>query len=292
MGGLGVTDMSRVEDVIMGGYEIPPMPHVAQKVLSMIGNPDTTAEKLQEVLLADQALTAKILKIANSPFYGVPRAIRTLSTAIMILGYKMVRNMVLTTVTRSINRRFGLTEMMMWEHSIGASIASYLIAKEIRFPDPEEAFLAGLLHDIGKQILNNYDSEKYMHVIERTYNEGLTFYFAEKEIFGFSHPEVGALVIRKWKLSEDLENAIRYHHDGFQTLIEDHPFYMGKLPIIVNLADLICLKLGIGRRDPIVELNIANSDSAALLKLTEDNVYSLTERVCKNFEAEKGNFES
>ncbi len=280
------------ENIILSGYEIPPMPNVAQQILKIIADPDTTAQKLQETIMADQALTAQILKIANSPFYGVPRAVRTLSTAIMILGYKMIRNLALTTATKSINRRFGLTEMMMWEHSIGASIASFLIAKEIQFPDAEEAFLAGLLHDVGKQILNNNESEKYMRVIEKTYNEGVTFYFAEKEMFGFSHPEVGALVVRKWKLSEELENALRYHHDGYHGLIKENPVYMGKLPLMVNLADLICLKLGIGRKVPIPELNITDSDSAILLKLTEDKVYKLTDNIWKNFEVEKETFKT
>jgi putative nucleotidyltransferase with HDIG domain len=266
------------------------MPNVAQQVLSLLSNPDTTAEKLQDIISADQALAARILKIANSPFYGIPRAIRTLSMAIMILGYKMIRNSVIATSTKSINKRIGLMEVMMWEHSVGVSIASYLIAKEIRFPDPEEAFLAGLLHDIGKQILNNYDSEKYMRVIEKAYNDDVTFYFAEKSIFGFSHPEVGALVIRKWRLSEELENAIRYHHDGFHTILKENPVNIGKLPVIVNLADLICLKLGIGRKTPLPELDIANSDSASLLELTEDNIHNLTDRIQKNFEEEKEAF--
>lgn len=280
------------ENIILSGYEIPPMPNVAQQILKIIADPDTTAQKLQETIMADQALTAQIMKIANSPFYGVPRAVRTLSTAIMILGYKMIRNLALTTATKSINRRFGLTEMMMWEHSIGVSIASFLIAKEIRFPDAEEAFLAGLLHDVGKQILNNNESEKYMRVIERTYNEGVTFYFAERDIFGFSHPEVGALVVRKWKLSEELENALRYHHNGYHGLIKENPVYMGKLPIMVNLADLICLKLGIGRKMPIPEISIADSDSATLLKLTEDKVDKLTDNIWKNFEIEKETFKT
>ena len=282
--------MSTVEEVILSGCEIPPMPNVAQQVLSLLSNPDTTAEKLQDIISADQALAARILKIANSPFYGIPRAIRTLSTAIMILGYKMIRNSVIATATKSINKRIGLMEAMMWEHSIGVSIASYLLAKEIRFPDPEEAFLAGLLHDIGKQILNNYDSEKYMRVIEKAYNEDVTFYFAEKSIFGFSHPEVGALVIRKWRLSEELENAIRYHHDGFHTILKENPVNIGKLPVIVNLADLICLKLGIGRKTPLPELDTANSDSASLLRLTEDSIHNLTDRVLRNFEEEKKTF--
>jgi putative nucleotidyltransferase with HDIG domain len=285
-----LTVTPNIEDVTINDHDLPPMPNVAQQILKLISDPDTTAEVLQKKISSDQALTTRILKVANSPFYGVPRSVRTLSTAIMILGYKMIRNLVLTTMTKSINRKFGLIEMMMWEHSIGVSVASFLIAKEVRFPDPEEAFLAGLLHDIGKQVLNNCEAEKYMRVIERTYNEGISYYFAEKEIFGFTHTEIGALVIKKWKLSEELENAIRYHHDGFQTLFESNPVNMGKLPVIVNLADLICLKLGIGRKYPIPDLNITDSDSAALLKLTEDNIYNLIDNVRKNIEAEKEAF--
>ncbi|HAS17163.1 MAG: hypothetical protein A2Y48_02430 [Nitrospirae bacterium RIFCSPLOW2_12_42_9] len=282
--------MPALEDALISGYEITPMPHVAQQIIKMISDPDTTAAKLQDVISADQALSTKILKMANSPFYGIPRAIRTLSSAIMILGYKTIRNLVFADAMKSMNKRFGLTEIMMWEHSLGASIASLLIAKEIRFPDPEEAFLAGLLHDIGKQIMNNYDSQKYMQVMERTYNEDVTYYFAEKEIFGFSHPEAGAHVVKKWKLSEELEKAIRYHHDGFQVLIKDNPFYLGKLPIIVNLADLICIKSGIGRKNKYPELNISESEAAALLRITEGTISGLTDKIQKNFESEKDNF--
>ena len=282
--------IATVEDVILSSCEIPSMPNVTQQILMMMSDPDTNAEKLQKVILTDQALSTRILKIANSPFYGVPRTIRTLSTAIMILGYKMIRNIVLAIVTKSINRRAGLIETMMWEHSIGVSNASFLIAKEIQFPESEEAFLAGLLHDIGKQILNNYDPERYMYVIERTYNEDISYYYAEKEIFGFSHPEVGALVIRKWKLSEELESAIRYHHEGFKATFKEYPYYLGKLSIIVNLADLMCIKLGIGRREPLDTINIANSESAALLKLSENKVQILSDKLQNYFEAEKEKF--
>lgn len=282
--------MTIVEDVIMSSCEIPSMPNVAQQILVMIADPDTNSEKLQKAILVDQALATRVLKIANSPFYGVPRTIRTLSTAIMILGFRMIRNIVLAVVTKSINRKVGLVEAMMWEHSIGVSTASFLLAKEIQFPDPEEAFLAGLLHDIGKQIINNHDSEKYMQVIERTYNEGISFYSAEKETYGFTHAEVGAIAVRKWKLSEELENAIRYHHEGFKANLKDYPFHMGKLSLIVNLADLICLKLGIGKRNPLDEINVAGSEPALILKLSGQNINKLFDSIKNTFESEKDKF--
>ena len=275
------------EDFIIKKCDIPPMPNVAHRILEMMNDPDVTNIKLQEAIMADQALTVQILKIANSPFYGIPRIIRNLSTAIMILGYKMIRNIVIASIVKSLDKKTGLTEAMLWEHSIGASIASFLLAKEIKFPDPEEAFLSGLLHDIGKQIMNNSDPGRYMNVIEMVYNENVTFYFAEKEIFGFTHPEVGAIVIRKWKLSEELEQAIYYHHDGYIDFFKKHPFYIGKLAIIVNLADLICLKLGIGCKEPYSNLNIEESDSAYLLKLSEDRLSDIIDKVLYNFEKEK-----
>ncbi|MDD5435001.1 MAG: HDOD domain-containing protein [Nitrospira sp.] len=282
--------MTTVEDVILNSCEIPPMPNVAHQILVMVADPNTTAEKLQKAILADQALATRILKIANSPFYGVPRTIRTLSTAIMILGYRMIRNIVLAVVTKSINRRVGLIEAMMWEHAIGVSTASFLVAKEINSPDPEEAFLSGLLHDIGKQILNNHDPEKYMKVIEKNYNDGVPFYTAEEEIFGFNHTDVGALVVKKWKLSEELENAIRFHHKGFKASLKEYPFYMGRLSLIVNLADLMCQKMGIGVRKPIEDIDILHSESALLLKLPEDKIKNLFDIIYNNFQTEKEKF--
>ncbi|MBI5194295.1 MAG: HDOD domain-containing protein [Nitrospirae bacterium] len=288
--GYGDFRMTTVDDVILSSCEIPPMPNVAHQILVMVADPNTTSEKLQKAISVDQALATRILKIANSPFYGVPRTIRTLSTAIMILGFGMIRNIVLAVVTKSINRKVGLTEAMMWEHAVGVSTASFLVAKEIHSPDPEEAFLAGLLHDIGKQILNNHDPEKYMQVIEKNYNDSVPFYTAEEQLFGFNHTEVGALVVKKWKLSEELENAIRYHHKGYMVTLKEYPFYAGKISLIVNLADLLCLKMGIGTRKPIEEIDIVNSESALLLKLSEDKLKNLVDVVYNNYQAEKEKF--
>lgn len=282
--------MTTVDDVILSSCEIPPMPNVAHQILVMVADPNTTSEKLQKAISADQALATRILKIANSPFYGVPRTIRTLSTAIMILGFGMIRNIVLAVVTKSINRKVGLTEAMMWEHAIGVSTASFLIAKEINSPDPEEAFLAGLMHDIGKQILNNHDPGKYMQVIEKNYNDDVPSYTAEEQIFGFSHTEVGALVVKKWKLSEELENAIRYHHRGFNVTLKEYPFYAGKISLIINLADLMCLKLGIGTRKPNEGIEIVNSEPALILKISADKLNNLIDTVYNNFQAEKEKF--
>jgi putative nucleotidyltransferase with HDIG domain len=278
-----------IDEMIAQTCDLPPMPGVAQRVMQMVAEENTNPEALQAVISTDPAMTARILKIANSPFYGIPRAVRTLSSAIMILGYRSLRNLVVAVSSKALYKRHGLTEQMFWEHSVGTSIAAYTIAKEIRFPDPEEAFLGGLFHDIGKVILNNKAPERYATVIEQVYNEGVTAYFAEKTLFGYCHPEVGAMVVKKWQLSEELEFSVRYHHD-FRFLLTGYPYYLGKLAALIYLSDLICLQLGIGRRSPNPNLHPENSEAAEILKISEGTLTSLTEKIREAYLQEKETF--
>ncbi|MBI4715864.1 MAG: HDOD domain-containing protein [Nitrospirae bacterium] len=278
-----------IDEMIAKTCDLPPMPGVAQRVMQMVLEENTTPELLQKVIAADPGLTARILKIANSPFYGIPRAVRTLSTAIMILGFRSLRNLVVAVSSKTLYKRHGLTEQMLWEHSVGTALAAYAIAKEIRFPDPEEAFLAGLFHDIGKVILNNEAPDRYATVIEQVYNDGVTAYFAEKALFGYSHPEVGALVVKKWRLSEELEYSIRYHHD-FRFLLTGYPYYLGKLAAVIHLADLVTIQLGIGRREASPNLQPADTEAAEVLKINEGRLTILTERIHQSYLEEKETF--
>lgn len=265
------------------------MPDIAQRVMQLVSDDRTTPEMLQKVIATDPALAARILKIANSPFYGISRSVRTLSTAVTILGYRSLRNLVLAVSSKAVYKRFGLTEKMLWEHAIGVAMAAYVIGKETRFPDPEEAFLGGLFHDIGKVILNNDAPEKYNRVIERVYNDDVTAYFAEKEVFGYSHPEVGALVVKKWRLSEELEFSIRYHHD-FRFLLNGYPYYLGKLAALIHFADLVCLQLGIGRREPSDSFHPEHSEAASILKISEGDVAMMTEKISQCYHQDKDAF--
>lgn len=277
-----------IEKIIMSTCDLPTMPTVADKVIRLVANPNTTVEQLQRAISVDQALTARILKMANSSFYGSMRKIQTFSEAIVMMGFNTLRSIVLTASSRDIHKRFGLTEKMLWEHSMGAAIAAGIIAREKRLVSQEEAYLGGLLHDIGKVVLNNTDPKKFSKVMEKVYNENMSFRAVEWDMYGFSHADVGAMVIRKWKLSENLEMAIRHQYN---------PKWLGtdeglmRLTAVVNLANQFCLKLGIGHREPISDLPLEKEEAFEILQMDAGRLPDLLEQTVHAYEEEKSFFQ-
>ncbi|MBM4131910.1 HDOD domain-containing protein, partial [bacterium] len=194
----------RLQSIVMTTRDLPAMPQVAAKVLELAADPGTSAARLQQVISDDQAMTGRILKIANSAMYSCSRRIRTLSEAIVMLGFNSIRSLVVTSAARNLyntrKSRTGLKERLLWEHSIGCAIACRLLTAERMPALAEEAFLAGLMHDIGKLVLNLRVPEKFDEVVQVVYNEGRPFHVTEAELLGFDHTHVGALLVNKWRL--------------------------------------------------------------------------------------------
>jgi HD-like signal output (HDOD) protein len=254
----------RLQSIVMTTRDLPAMPQVAAKVLELSSDPETSAAQLQQVISDDQAMTGRILKIANSAMYSCSRKVRTLTEAIVMLGFNSIRSLVVTSAARNLyntrKSRTGLKERLLWEHSIGCAIACRLLAAE-RVPGlAEEAFLAGLMHDIGKLVLNLRVPEKFDEVVQVVYNENRPFHVTEAEILGFDHTHVGALLVNKWKLSPMLEEAILNHHNP-EALTPDNP-----LLLYLDLGNQMCKKMGIGFID-IPELDIIGSPANQILGL-------------------------
>lgn len=256
--------------------DLPAMPTIAVRAMELIGDPSTSARRLQKIISRDQALTAKVLKIANSAMFGVSRDITTLSHAIVILGFSTIRSVVLAASTKSLYSSVkgvsGFSSKMLWEHALGCASVSRYISKCLSCAELEEAFIAGLLHDIGKTVLNMNFSDKYTKIVREVYNSKQEFQTVEMQKLGFDHTQVGALVTRKWNLAEALEEAIRHHHSS--EMARTHP----ALTACVALANQVCLKLGIGpTKRPDIELTAL--PSAEHLKLDEDDISELLESV-------------
>lgn len=275
---------------IMTAGDLPTIPAVATKVMQLIESNNATAEELSKVVSADPAVAAKVIKISNSAFYGCQRKIQSLPTAIMMLGFKTLRSLVITASLKQVYQPYGLVEKMLWEHSFGAGLAAGIIATNTRFANDEESFLAGLFHDIGKIIMNHLDRDKFRIVMERCYNEEIPFTEAETKVYPFSHDEAGGCVIRKWNFPEALANVVTLHH----TLVarDSDDFYLSHLAAVVSLADMFCHKLGIGVRSPDENLHLAASKAAELLGLAEDRLNFLLEIFQEAYEKDKSFFVS
>jgi len=271
------------ENLIQRSCDLPTLPSVASKVVALVSEPGTTAEELNKAIMTDQSLAARVLKLANSSFYGCLRSVSTLTQAIMIIGFNTIKNIVLAASMKETYKRFGLTEKMLYEHSVGVAIASQIIARECKIKNVEEAFLVGLFHDIGKVIINNNMPDQYQKVMEKVYNKNCSFSKAEQELLGFTHSMVGALVVKKWKLSSEVENVIRYHN-MISRLNNDDP-YLLQLTAVVNLADATCYKIGIGTKKPL-SIDLARFKSAGILGLDVERLSFIEAEVKKTCEKE------
>lgn len=278
-----------IDEIIMNACDLPTVPAVAQKVMKLMSDPNTNVSMICKSISSDQALTARILKISNSAFYGCLRTINSLQAATVIIGNNAIRSLVVAVSTKEVYKSFGLTEKMFWEHSVGVGIASQLLAKAAKVSKTDDVFVCGLMHDVGKVIMNNSNQELYVQVMEKTYNEGIPTIESEKEIFGFSHPEVGAMVVRKWNLTEELEKAILYHHNLEQLANEDE--FINILGSIVHLADRFCCRLGIGTKAPDDSVEIKGTSAGEHLGFSDDQIDELLSAVEKTYAEEKNIFD-
>jgi HD-like signal output (HDOD) protein len=264
--------------------DLPAFPAIAMKALQLSENPNSSARELQGVIAKDQALTARVLRIVNSAMFSFQREISTLSHAVSILGIKAVRSII---VAASMEDMFasggqqspGLAHQLLWQHAWGAALASRVLSNTIRYHNPEEAFTAGLLHDIGKMILLQNYSRPYVQIFNLVRREEKTFAQAEMELLGFTHAHVGSLAVAKWTFPKQIVEAILYHHDP------PNASRYGKLAAVVSLANSIMVNLGIGlEKDPNLKLDETRSAQFLLLNgsLLQPLVEEIRLTVAKN----------
>jgi HD-like signal output (HDOD) protein len=254
----------QLQNIIMTTRDLPAMPQVAKKVLELSSDPNTSAKQLQQVISDDQAMTGRILKIANSAMYSCSRKVKTLTEAIVMLGFNSIRSLVVTSAARNLyntrNSPTGLKERLLWEHSIGTAFAARILASERSPGLAEEAMLSGLMHDIGKLVLNLRVPEQFDEIVQVVYNENRPFHVTETELLGYDHTHVGALLVNKWNLSPMMEFVILNHHNP-EAMTEENP-----LLLYLDLANKLCKKMGIGFIDD-PELDIMNCRANQLLQL-------------------------
>lgn len=224
--------------------DIPPLPEVATKVMELTNDPDVSASELNKVISKDEALTANLLKLCNSSYYGLPRVISSVTQAIMYLGFQTVRNMVLSSTIDQVLKGYDLS-MYNYEkgglgkHSFATAVASQVVSKQLRPGLRDTAFTAGLLHDVGKIILGKYIQEHKSELLALSDSEIVTRE-GEKKVFGADHAEVGARIADNWNFPQELTLAIGFHH------LPEEATGRPLLAVIVCLADNICLRLGDG----------------------------------------------
>lgn len=268
--------------------DLPPMPTVASRAIGLVEDPDCTASELTKLLSTDTALAARVLKIANSAMFARQREITTLSQAIMVIGFKSLKGVIVAATLRQLQKKFGPLERLVWENAMCSGMAASSVAKSLRKKYVEEIFLLGLLHSLGQIVLlfQKETAADYKIVLDKIKNENLDFATAEQEVFGFAHPLIGALVAKKWNFSTDTCQAILHYCDNIEG--ERAESELDEKTAVIKLADLIAHAAGVGNPDGYP---IKHDEIKALAKYVGFAEAGMDEAIEKIIEETKATFE-
>lgn len=216
---------------------LPALPIIATHLCEAVDDPHTSASDLAALISSDPALATRLLKLANSAYYGFPRRIGTVNLAVVVLGFETVRDLSLSVMITDCffgdvgELPFDLGEF--WRHSLATAVGARMVYRMCDASHPGEGFIAGLVHDIGKLFLARYFPETYTQVIHKVKQEGLSLLNAEKEICSVTHPVAGAWLLEEWNLPVWLVDSTLNHHGN------DSSEELGKLAQAVQFADLL-----------------------------------------------------
>lgn len=275
------------EEFIQEARELPVMPPIAAEIMRKAEDPDTDTQSIAQLISSDASLAVRVLRIANSSFYSMPRKIETLQQAILLLGYSTLKSVVIAASMKDVFARFGLAERLLWEHAVAAAICTNMLAREVGGLASDELFIGGLVHDVGKLVMHSQDEERYQEVLREIYSDNAQTIDVERKVFGFDHCEVGQLIMDKWSLPQRLASAIGAHHDPASV---DDTEGAQTLAAALQVADRICIHLGYGRRKPSPDLEPLACFGAELLGIREMDLESFIEQFRQAYETEKAIF--
>jgi putative nucleotidyltransferase with HDIG domain len=267
------------------------LPFVARKVLKTMSRESSSSSELCDIMEKDQTIAARVLKISNSAFYGLRQEVSSLKQAIMILGFSTIKSLVLSASTKSIYKKFGITEQLLWDHSVGVAISARLISARFGSEMEDIAFLGGLMHDLGKVVMNNETPAVFAEVMMKVYNDDIDSITAEEEVYGYNHTEVGSGVISKWGFAPVLIKILEKHHLNKCSLNEIKDLKVANGVACVNLADNICRFLGIGFKEPNDEIVLHEFPSAVFLEMSEEKLNGLVKDIDETYKIEKSVFQ-
>ena len=229
-------------ELIRDHVKLPSLPTMYVQINEAINTPNTSASDIAKVISKDTSLSARLLKIVNSTFYGFPSKIDTLSRAVTVVGTRQLTTLALGMNIISVFRRIPSDFIHMrsfWEHSLACGICARIIGSYKKILNTERLFVAGLLHDIGRLILYRHVPNQARNALIKAKQDDDLLHNSEHETLGFDHSMIGGLLLKKWKLPVSLENSVKYHHSPQES---KDPLE----PAIIHMADIMTNAIGRG----------------------------------------------
>jgi len=269
-----------MEKIMQTVEDLPPMPNVVMKSQEVLADPNSSVKDLSSILEMDQSIVSKVLKLANSAYYGLSGRVSSIHHASSLLGQKILGEIITMAGVSGFlaNAMEGYQQEAgeLWRHSIATGICSRIIADKRKPEISNEAYMAGLLHDVGKIILDPYVLERRKEFDDFLEDEEHIFLDAEKEILGFDHTEIASEVCKKWNIPKPIIFAIRYHHSP--SLSQGN-----ELSYLTHAADYIAIMSGIGYGDDTL-LNEMEEDVMDFLNLTQEEISGILLEVIESVE--------
>jgi HD-like signal output (HDOD) protein len=226
------------KSLVQSTHTLFSLPDVVIRVNQLISDPDTQTADLAEAILCDPGLAARLLRLVNSAYYGSRRRVETISHAIVLLGHRELRDLMVATVTANLFEGLPPEQVNMdrfWQHSIMCGIAARGLAQRHRLREGERFFTAGLLHGVGKLILYSQYPERYRKVLQLAGDNEQARVVAERQVFGFTYAELSAELLKSWRLLDQMHAAIAHHLEPSKAL--DHRREAAILNVAVQIAD-------------------------------------------------------
>ena len=222
---------------ILAVKDLPTLPGVLQEVAILVENPNSSTDQISRAISKDQVLSAKVLKMVNSPIYGFPGRIGSIQHALVLLGFNVIKGIIISTSVFEV-----MNENMkgLWEHSLGCALASAAIARAIGCKDPEEYAVAGLLHDIGKVVAAVQLPESREAIDALVRETEISYRQAENEVLGFAHDRINLWLCTYWNLPPNLKEGLSYHHRPMSATL--YP----KVAQVVHVGNFLARLFGVG----------------------------------------------
>jgi putative nucleotidyltransferase with HDIG domain len=233
--------LSMAQTILKTFVVLPTVPAAAARAMRLLDEDDTDMEQVADILLSDQVMTARIIRIINSPLYKTMHEIGSIKQALVFLGSQKIFEIILTSCFMELTDsklHSALRVQSCWEHSFGVGLVAKRMAEAISYPNPERAYVAGILHDIGKVILSQHRRQEFVRAIVLAQENEQNLYEAEIEVFGTSHAEVGGVLAEQWSFPAEFVDVIQHHH--YKDFSQLTP-----LALMVALADNLCVGIGL-----------------------------------------------
>jgi len=236
----------RIEQIIASLDQLPSLPIVVTKIINMVNDPEVDFKKVADEISRDQAITADILRISNSAYYSKGKEITSVDRAIVTLGIKEVKDIVVISTAKQVLNKpivgYDLDKGDLWKHNlIVAIVAKKMALDKKKRSIADTIFTGGILHDVGKTVLALFVANTFKDILALAQEKQVSFSIAEHEIMGFDHQEIGEKVLEKWQFPEVLRAIVRYHHQPMSA-----PQQYREAVSIVHIANSICIMAGIG----------------------------------------------